>query len=293
MAEYYFAKFPTIQYANSNCVDLTKRFVINNNLRNTPIAYDEYDIKNSSRADIIAENYYLDPTMEWMIWMTNGIVDPYYGWTLSNEEFDAHLEKKYGSIEITLKKIAYFRSNWRNDDRELSVSFYNTQLTNNLKKYFTPNYNEGVTVLSYSRKREDIYVNTNKIYNFDITLSNTQLGFTVGELVDIKLPSAPYTVVGGGEVMFANSTVVKIKNVSGNTSANNLIDSELTNAVATITTSTLIADNIPNDEAVFWEPVYVYDVEFELNEDHKKIQLLNPTYAKELALNLRTALKKK
>lgn len=292
MPEYYFAKFPQIQYANSNCIDLTKRVVINNNLRNSPIAYDEYDIKNSSRADIIAQNYYEDPTMEWMIWMTNGIVDPYFGWTLTNEEFDSHLIKKYGSIELTLKKIVYFRNNWRNDGRELSVSFYNTQLTDNLRKYFTPNYNEGVTILSYRRKAEDFIVNTNKLYSFDVTLSNTQLGFIVGELVDIKLPSAPFTVVGGGEVIFANSTVVKIKNISGNTSASNLIASENTNAIATITTSTLIVDNIPDDEATYWEPVYVYDVEHELNEKHKTIQLLNPAYARELALDLRTALKK-
>lgn len=292
MPEYYFAKFPEIQYANSTCIDLTKRTVINNNLRNSPIAYDEYDIKNSSRADIISENYYEDPTMEWMIWMTNGIVDPYFGWTLTNEEFDAHLIKKYGSIELTLKKIAYYRNNWRNDDRELSVSFYNTQLTGELKKYFTPNYNEGMTILSYRRKPEDVIVNTNKLYDFNVTLSNTQLGFTVGELIDIKLPSAPYTVVGGGEVIFANSSVVKIKNISGNTSATNLIASEVTNATATITSSTLIADNIPDDEAAYWEPVYLYDVENELNEKHKSIQLLNPAYAKELALDLRTALKR-
>jgi len=291
MAEYYFAKFPTIQYANSTCVDLTKRTVINSNLRNSPIVFDEYDIKNFSRADIISENYYEDPTMEWMIWMTNGIIDPYYGWSLTNEEFDAHLIKKYGSIDLTLKKIAYFRSNWRNDDRELSPSFYNSQLPGNLKKYFTPNFNDGITILSYTRKRDDVLVNTNKLYSFDVTLSDTQLTFTVGELVDITTNTAPFTVVGGGEVIFANTSVVKVKNIAGNTSATNLIASEQTNAVATITTSTLIADNIPDDEAAYWEPVYVYDVEYESNEKNKSIQLLNPAYAKELAFNLRTALK--
>jgi hypothetical protein len=291
MPEYFFAKFPKIQYSNSTCVDLTKRVVVNADLRNSPIVFDEYDIKNSSRADIISENYYEDPTMEWMIWMTNGIIDPYYGWSLTNEEFDAHLIKKYGSIDLTLKKIAYFRNNWRNDDRELSPSFYNSQLPANLKKYFTPNFNDGITILSYTRKRDDILVNTNKLYSFNVTLSNTQLTFTVGELVDITTNTAPFTVVGGGEVIFANTSVVKVKNIAGNTSATNLIASEQTNAVATITTSTLIADNIPDDEAAYWEPVYVYDVEYESNEKNKSIQLLNPAYAKELAFNLRTALK--
>jgi hypothetical protein len=224
--------------------------------------------------------------------MVNGVVDPYYGWTLNNEEFDSHLIKKYGSIEITLKKIAHYRNNWRNDSTELTPSFYNNQLTNNLKKYYTPDYNEGVTILSYSRKQDDTIINTNKLYNFDVVLSNSQLTFIVGELVDIKIPSAPYTVVGSGEVIFANTSSVKIKNISGNTSATNLIVGESSNSSATITTSNLIADNIPNDEAIYWEPVYIYDLEYELNEKNASIQLLNPAYAKELAFNLRTALKK-
>ncbi len=291
MPEYFFAKFPKIQYSNSTCVDLTKRVVLNADLRTSPIAYDEYDLKNSSRPDIIAENYYEDPTMEWMIWMTNGIVDPYYGWTLTDEEFNSHLIKKYGSLEITLKKIAYFRNNWRNNETELTPAFYNSQLTNDLKKYFTPNYNEGLTILSYTRKREETVINTNKIYNFGVTLSNTQLSFAVGEIVDIKSNTAPYTVVGGGEVIFANTSVVKIKNISGNTSATNLVVGETSKANATITVSTLIADNIPDTEAIFWEPVYVYDVEYERNDKNKSIRLMNPTYAKEVAINLRTALK--
>jgi len=292
MAEYFFTKFPAIQYANSTCVDLTKRVVIDKNLRTSPIVYDEYDLKNSTRADIVAENYYDDPTMEWMIWLVNGIVDPYYGWNLTNEQFESHLIKKYGSIEITLKKIAYYRNNWRNDDTELSPTFYNSQLPDSLKKYFTPNYNEGITILSYSRKRDDVQVNTNKLFNFEISLANTSTPFIVGEVVDIKSNTAPYGVIGGGEVVFANTSVVKIKNISGNTSATNLVVGETSKANAVINTSTLVVDNIPNDEAVYWEPVYIYDVEYERNEDNKSIQLMNPAYAREIAINMRTTLKK-
>jgi hypothetical protein len=292
MAEYFFAKLPQTQYANSVCVDLTKKVVLANKLRTSPMVYDDYELQNSSRADIIAENYYDDPTMEWMVWLVNGVVDPYYGWNLSNEQFNAHLTKKYGSVDTTLEKIAYYRNNWRNDDSELSPSFYNSQLLDNLKKYYSPNYNEGITILSYSRKQDDTITNTNKMYNFDITLSNTQVNFVVGEIVDITPNTAPFTVIGGGEVVFANTTTVKIKNISGNTSATNLVKGETSNATATIAASTLLFENITDDEAVYWEPVYLYDVENDKNEQYRRIKLMNPAYAKEAAYNMRTIFKK-
>jgi hypothetical protein len=220
------------------------------------------------------------------------VIDPYYGWNLNNEEFESHLTKKYGSVDATLKRIAYYRNNWRDDDRELSPSFYNSQLRDSLKKYYTPNYNEGITILSYSRKQDDSVMNTNKLYSFDITLSNTQTSFVVGEIVDITSNTALNTAIGGGEVVFANTTNVKIKNISGNTSVTNIIKGETSNARATIMTSTLIADNIPDDEAVYWSPVYVYEIEYDKNEKNRKIKLMNPIYAKETALNMRTEFKK-
>lgn len=290
MPELYFSKFPQIEYANSVCVDITKRVALNRDLRYSPIVFDNYELKNSSRADIIAENYYEDSAMEWVLWLTNGIVDPYYGWNLTDEDFNAHLIKKYGSVEYAQKKIAYYRNNWRYDDRELTPSYYNSTLPDNLKKYYTPVFNDGLTILSYARKNEDIVVNTNKLYNLDISLSSNAQ-FVVGEIVDVKSTS-PVAIVGGGEVVFANSTVVKVKNISGNLSATNSLIGETSNATATITASTLLSTSIPDDEAVFWEAVYVYDVEYDKNEKNRSIQLMNPAYAKEMSYNMRSVFRK-
>ena len=289
MPELFFNKFPQIEYANSTCVDLTKRVVIDENIRRSPIAYDEYQLKNSSRTDIISDNYYQDPAMDWVIWLTNGIIDPYYGWNLTAEDFDKFIEKKYGSLETAQKKIAYYRNNWRNDESELTPSFYNNTLPKNLKKYYSPIY-DNITIIGYARKQDDTSVNTNKIYSFDVTISNGKL-FEVGEVVDIKSIS-PAEIVGGGEVIFANTSVVKIKNISGNTSATNIIYGETSTANATINTSTLIAENIPDDEAIYWSPVSLYDIEYEMNEDKRNIMLMNPTYASEMAYQFRTILKK-
>jgi len=289
MPELYFSKFPTIEYANSKCVDITKRIVASPDLRRSPVVYDEYELKSSTRADIISENYYKDPNMEWLLWLVNGIVDPYYGWHLSSSDFDKYIESKYGSLEIAQKKISHYQINWKYDDTKVSPSFYNNTMADNSKKYFSPVYNEGVTIIEYVRKQDDSIVNTNKIYDFE--LSNNTIEFTVGEVVDIKtvLPSA---VVGGGEVVFANSTNIKIKNISGDMASNNLVIGETSGATATIKKSTLLIENITDEEAIYWEPVSYYDKEYDINEKNRNIKLMNPVYASEMAYNMRTIFKK-
>jgi len=285
MPELFFNKFPVITYANANCIDITKRVVIDSTLRNNPIAYDEYTLKNSTRADTIAENYYDDPAMEWMLFLVNGIVDPYYGWNLSSFDFNEHLIKKYGSVEFATQKISHYENNYKNDVGEISVDYYENTIAEKLKRYYAPNYDENIMIMNYSRRQDDVIVNTNKIYQFGITLSGNT-NFDMGELVETNPGD------GKGEVIFANTTYVKIKNVSGDLSSSiTTIIGSNSGAQGTITSNELLIENISNDEAVFWTPVTYYDVENTINENNKNIKLMNPAYASEIAYNMRTVFK--
>jgi len=186
MAEFYFNKFPLVNYANSICRDITKRAVIDVSVKNTRTAFDSYTIRQESRADLIAENYYDDPYYEWLLYMTNGIIDPYYGWHLGVDDFNNHILKKYGSLETAEDKIIYYQNNWVDDDTELTVSFFENNLPVPLKKYYTPEYNNGEKILSYKRKQDDTKVNTNQIINITYTSpANKSNVFEVGELLDI------------------------------------------------------------------------------------------------------------
>ena len=137
------------------------------------------------------------------------------------------------------------------------------------------------------RKKEDPIKNTNKLLSMGITVSSGT-GYVVGETVDILNVN---TTVGAGEIEYANSTNVRIKNISGNTSATNTIRGDNSNTLATINSSTIQFENITNSEAIYWNPVYFYDYELELNEMNKNIKLLNPNYAMQTAEQLRKVLK--
>jgi hypothetical protein len=289
MPERYFIKFPQIEYANATCVDITKRPILSDKLTLNPSVFEQYTIKYNTRPDIVAENFYDDSMYDWLVYLNNGIIDPYYGWTMDDNDFEQHIVNKYGSVAEAMKRIYLYKLNWADTDAEITPSYYNTNLPDGLKKYYTPRFGQDNKIVSYIRKSDNTATNTNKLIQFDVSFE-TGNTFYVNEIVDIKDKDTA-TIVGGGEITFSNSTTIVIKNISGNTSANNLVIGESSNSIANISLSTTLQENITDDVAVYWSPVYYYEYEVELNQATKNIRLLQPNYALEAAEELRTSMK--
>jgi len=286
MSEFYFSKFPIITYANTKCRDISRRVVLSQDSRATPTVFYPYTIKAGLRADVLADAFYDDSYYDWLIYHTNGIIDPYYGWYLSEYDFNEFLKKKYGSIEYTQKKVKYYQLDFTTDDIDIPVSFYETNLPYQLRKYYEPNYGYSSKVISYKRRQEYWTVNTNQILKLDV--ANTSGSFIEGELVDLIYEQAS---VGAAEIVSSNDSVVIIQSISGNTSANNTIKGETSNVSAYVANSVAIQVNIPDDEYVYWSPIYVYEWERSKNEEKKHIQLLDANYALDVAEDLRVKLK--
>src|ERR1022692_1263615 len=83
----YFTLFPQITYANSVTIDLSKRVGLFNS-KLGPNYYAPYQVQPGVRADILANQIYGDPNVDWLLYLSNNIVDPYYGWTLSDVDFN-------------------------------------------------------------------------------------------------------------------------------------------------------------------------------------------------------------
>lgn len=289
--EKYFQKFPEIYYKNVRTKDLSRRVKISEETRRMPNIFYPLEINSGLRPDVLADAYYEDPEIDWLVYLTNTIVDPYYGWYLNEEEFLEFINDKYGSFETANKLIKYYRNNWFGDDTEISAAYYDNVLPYDLKKYYSPNFGQGSKVMSYSRKKVDWVMNTNKILQYNISLSSNTV-FSAGELIDIRYTGED---VGTGEVVFSNTSTLIIKNVSGNTSANTThtkqIVGETTGAEATADFVYVLQELISNAEARFWEPVTMYEYEVEVNEAKKHLQIIDSQYALEIAEELRQNLK--
>lgn len=298
MPEYYFEKFPIIEYQNTACRDLTKRVQVNPSIRPNMDLYNPVEIEAGFRPDELAEAYYEEPELEWSIYLFNDIVDPYYEWYLSLEDFNDFLDVKYGDPNLapgigvanSQEHIAYYRNNWYEDDNTITVEQYESTIDPTWRKYYEPRFTPSNTIYQYRRKREDWIVNTNQILRYT-TLSNSA-SFSTGEIVDIKFPNTEIT--GGGTVVASNSTTLTIHHVSGNTFANGsvlkTIVGETSGANVTANGVTVLAENFTNAEAVFWSSVSFFDLELEKYEARKSVNVISNDLIFEVAEEVRDTL---
>lgn len=275
MTEKYFNKFPVIFYRDKEAIDITRRVKIQPKDKNNPYNFYPFTLRDELRSDEVADFYYVDPELDWLVYHMNNIVDPYYDWYNTNEKFEQLLKDKYGSIETSKEKILFYRNNWYDDDVQIPPSHFDSTLPYNWKKYYMPEWGPKAEVLSYKRKEDDTAVNTNRILRYNVTYVSGN-SYTIGEIIDIKYSG---NIVAGGEVVYSNSSTLSIKHVSGNTIANSSVVVNITGETsatnATANSVTTVIECIPLDEEVFWSPVYYFEYEQEKNESRKHIQLIN------------------
>ena len=289
MSDRYFDKFPIIKYSNNSVVDITKRVTLLDRVSRNPYIFYPYDLEGQERADQLSNRYYQDSYKSWLIYLGNKITDPYYEWYLSQEELDEFVEKKYGSLYKAQTKIKYYRNNWESQDN-ISKSDYNA-LTASLQKYWKPNYGVGSSVLNYARKEIDWSVNTNKIISY--TVSNTS--FVIDELCNVNLQQ---DYVGKGQVIATANNIVYLQHVYGSFITNDDVSINETsyiygtesNVNAIVTSVSAVANNITEEELIYWKPITYYDYETERNEYNKSIRLIDSAQAPKAVDNLRTLL---
>lgn len=281
----YFDKFPQITYSNTFCVDITRRIKFTDIAYFSPYIFYTYDISENERPDQFSYRYYDDQYKTWILYLSNKIVDPYYEWYLSDDEFNSFLTTKYGSVVESQQKIDYYRNDWTNSD-PLETNGYEA-LAFSLKKYWHPVYDDFGNILEYKRVPKDWKITTNKIVSYEVSNTN----FTENEICDIVFTASN---TGSGQVISSSNTRVYLKHLSGTHLESNTItisgssyiygrESEI-NTI--FTSATLVSNNIAPEEEVYWRGVTHYDEELEKNEFNKTIKVIDSNFSTNVVVNL-------
>jgi hypothetical protein len=293
MAEMFFNKFPVFQYDGATCKDITRRVGLAQQLVNLPTVFYAYDVPNAQRPDLTAFDYYEDPYLDWLIYLTNGILDSHYDWFLGPDDFQLFMADKYGDVDLTKQYTKYFQNNWADDDRMISPDFYRDNIPAVAKKYYEAYFGagEGAKVIAYCRRKVDWLADTNMIVNFNVAnaaaYTNTELLFTWGGGV----------MQGRSEVIavYEGNNTLQTRHVLGNTVSNSSTG-ELhlagwsSGANQVIVNTDVVCTVIGAEEFGFWAPVSVYDWEVQKNQSKKTVYLLDPGYTMQAAEELRVAL---
>lgn len=268
----YFDRFPLVNYDGAPVKNiLTKVDFTDEAMRNIHSNFDMTIQEGLERPDVLSYNYYNSSFYDWMIYLSNQVIDPYYDVYRSQDDFYNFIVKKYGSTEIARNKILFYRNSWATDDRVASPAYYEalvTDETKDLKKYWKPKLNNLGAIIGYERSREDWIVSTNRI--LEVTLSADLTNFKVDDLLYQSSASAYGNIVAIDNVNHV-LTVQHIRNANFEV-----------NESDGITDVKVIQQVISNEESEYWSPVFAYDYEEELNESKKHITMIKSSYLPEV-----------
>jgi hypothetical protein len=99
----FFNNLPIINYFDKQSRSIILKAALISDVVNKADAFYPYIIKDYERPDTIAYEQYDDSTLDWVVYFSNNIVDPYYQWPLTYEQFKPYLEKKYNKTIYELQ----------------------------------------------------------------------------------------------------------------------------------------------------------------------------------------------
>tara|TARA_S200002703_G_scaffold152489_1_gene152944 strand:- start:158 stop:805 length:648 start_codon:yes stop_codon:yes gene_type:complete len=108
----YFRELPEIDYQSFlsdtlstkdyiRVKNLFRRNKLRDDLQNNLTIFNKYEIMEGARPDTVAEEFYGDAELDWVVLMTAGIINVRNEWPLSNRDLYNLAEKKYGIEGLT------------------------------------------------------------------------------------------------------------------------------------------------------------------------------------------------
>ena len=102
----FFEKFPLFQYTLDDGAsiqtlpDILRRIKISEELKKNNSFFDQYDVKDGETPEIVAQNWYGDSNLHWIILLSNDIIDPRFDWPMSYYNLVEFCKGKYGAVNI-------------------------------------------------------------------------------------------------------------------------------------------------------------------------------------------------
>lgn len=99
----YFSRFPLVAYTvNSGSTfdivsDILRRISVSKETKENYSLYEEYTVKDGETPEIVSFKFYNDTQYHWVILLINDIIDPRFGWPLTEKQLYNYSNNKYGA----------------------------------------------------------------------------------------------------------------------------------------------------------------------------------------------------
>ena len=113
MARNYFSQLPDFEYVNrtedgkrlsdyTKVKNLFKRGKLREDIFQDTTVFEQYQIQGDDRPDNVAQKVYGDSSLDWVVLLSNNIINIYEEWPLPQESFNAYVLEKYDMNYSTL-----------------------------------------------------------------------------------------------------------------------------------------------------------------------------------------------
>ena len=108
MAKNYFSQLPDFEYVNrtedgkrisdyTQVKNLFKRGKLREDIFQETTFFEKYQIQGDDRPDNVAQKVYGDASLDWVVLLSNNIINLYEEWPLPQASFDAYILEKYNN----------------------------------------------------------------------------------------------------------------------------------------------------------------------------------------------------
>ena len=97
----YFETFPKLLYDIDNTknfklvTDIFRRIKVREQLKTTAALFSTYDVPSGEQPETTSYKHFGTTDYFWIILLLNDITDRYYGWPLSDQDFEKYVKDKY------------------------------------------------------------------------------------------------------------------------------------------------------------------------------------------------------
>jgi hypothetical protein len=295
---FYFRTIPNLDYINpektSSISDyiqiknLFRRGRLREDIFGDLVYFTKYNIVGNERPDQVAEKYYSDPSLDWVILLSNNILDVRSEWPLDNNSFDSAMLDKYGSYEnlhggihhyetieiknsdgiVMLPSGIRMKPNWKTNGNFVEV---------NTKKIFQIFCGDGITPTNIASVTLSIGIQglkigdeinisniTDNIFNGTFRVTDIQDPFGTGNISAFSYQLSSVPDIASPPMSNSNLEEAAYSGgVSGNSYYFEYTDKNSTIRLA----SSKVLTEVSN-----------YDYELNLNNKKREIYILKPTY---------------
>jgi len=205
MSKPYFRQVPNFEYVSRDPGDkyiseytsvknLFKRGKLREDIFGNLKFFEKYSIIGDERPDNVAFKFYGDSTLDWVVLLSNNILNIQTEWPMTQRTFDSVMLERYGSYENLYSKIHHYET------EEIKNSLGITVLKSGIK--ISPSWKTNGNFLEMDSTR------IGTIFSGDaVTPSNTVTVFSQTEIPNFEVGSQ-FSIVNVSEVQYNGQFIV-------------------------------------------------------------------------------------